>query len=118
MSEQVRLGPVVECLWSVGAPQADGTVLALHAMQRELAADGIPVICLNLDQDQQAARQWLAELPEGVVHVLAGPLGAVERPVALPVVRVLDGAGVVRYVRVGWQPSYADVVAEVRRLAE
>ena len=117
-SETTRAAVTVECLWSTGGPGAFATLEALRDVQRQLAEDGVRVVCLNLDRDAHLARRVIDRLQPGMTHVLAGPLRTVEKPPRLPIVRVLDAAGVVRRLWIGWRPAYAEAVAEARRLAE
>ena len=116
-SEQVRDRPIIECLWSMETPGFVATLAALHDLQEE-SGDTVRIVCLNMDSNIPSARRLLAELPSGLTHVLAGPLRAVEQPVRLPVVRVLDSQGTIRRLWVGWRASYDYALRETRRLAD
>jgi hypothetical protein len=114
-SEAVRSGPCVEFLWRTDVPHSFDMLAALQSDRAELAGPEVPVICLNLDQDSTVGRQSIAVLPAGLTHLLAGPIEAVEQPVDLPILRVLDRDGRIVRVWVGWQPSCAEALAEARR---
>ncbi len=118
LSSEHALGrPVLELWWRSDDPLAARMLTALHEVQAELAPRGIVVQCLNLDPDTPLAQRLRDDLPPGPVHVLAAPLARVDTPPALPMLRLLDHAGVVRRVWFGWPATLEEPLAEARRLA-
>ena len=117
-SESVRRHACLELLWRTDEPRSLAELAQLQAARDELGDSEIPVICLNLDQDTSAARRSIAQLPAGPTHILAGPIAAVEQPVNLPILRVLDGDGKIVRVWIGWQPSCVEAFVEARRCGQ
>ncbi len=106
--EDLRNGVVIECFWSADA--APG-LLALQSWRQTQAAmprGAVTLLCCNLDRDPMRARAAIAACGDDLRHVLAAPLLQVETVPELPVVRVIDAAGIVRGVWVGWQPDYLE----------
>ncbi len=118
VSERLRDGVTIECLWSVQSPWTFNVLDVLRGLQTRLAGRPVNLLCLNVDVNVQLAREVIGALSPGQTHVLAGSLLAVDRPPRLPVVRVLDRQGVIRRIWIGWQPSYTAAVDEALRLLE
>jgi len=114
-SETVRRHACVELLWRTDDRRSIAELARLQAARDELGGSEIPVICLNLDQDTSVARRSIAQLPAGPTHILAGPIAAVEQPINLPILRVLDGDGKIVRMWIGWQPSWVEAFVEARR---
>jgi hypothetical protein len=115
-SAAVRSGACVEFLWRTDTPHSFATLADLLAARHAQAGADVPVICLNLDQDSTLARRAITQLPPGLTHVLAGPMYAVEQPVELPILRILDRDGTIVRIWIGCQPSCTEALAEARRL--
>lgn len=105
-SEAARTGVVVECFWSAETTWGLRVLEPMRRLQTELTSRRVTVLCYNMDQEVERARQAIARCGRGLRHVLGGPLREVEALPALPIVRVLDQAGIVRGVWIGWQPAY------------
>ncbi|MGD8450598.1 MAG: hypothetical protein PVJ57_02170 [Phycisphaerae bacterium] len=108
--------PVIEFVWSTSDPNVFATLAAVDKLRSAVADPSIRIVCLNVDANVALVRRMQPCLPTGVEHVLAGPLRSVDNPPQLPVLRVLDGAGFIRQIWLGWQPDYADVAARAREL--
>lgn len=108
-SEQTRKGVVIECFWSGVSEPSIRALESLRRLQAELTNPNRPVhvLCYNLDRDIEAARRAIERCGGGLTQILGGPLAEAESLPALPVVRVVDGAGIVRGLWIGWDPAYA-----------
>lgn len=105
--ETVRRGAVIECFWSSGLPAGLHVLDVARQLQAELPDYlAVRVLCYNVDRDTARAQQAIARCGSGLTHLLAWPLWEVETLPELPIVRVLDTAGIVRGIWIGWRPAY------------
>jgi hypothetical protein len=104
--EDVRRGVVIECYWSSASVWGLRALPALVDLRARKTPDPVAMVFLNVDRDFARACRAIAYCGGGLEHLPGGSLHAVERFPRLPIVRVVDGAGVVRGVWVGWEPEY------------
>jgi len=116
-SENLRGRVVIECYWSAESLWGLRSLESFRRTARAVAAQSVTVLCLNMDFDLPRARLVVERCGVGLSHVMAGPLQDVEGLSEWPVVRVVDQAGVVRGLWVGWQPDYAAAAELARTLA-
>lgn len=117
-SEQVRTGPVIECFWSAEAIWGLRALEPLRRLQAEREPWPPKILCYNMDEDLALARRAVARCGTGLTQLIAGPLQTVEALSEFPIVRVVDGRGLVREIWIGWQPDYAAARDLARRLTE
>jgi hypothetical protein len=104
-SEALRQGVVIECFWSAESTWGLRALESFRQTQARVPA-GVRVVCYNMDSDPVLAARAIQHCGAGLTHVLAGPLQDSEGLTEFPVVRVLDGRGIVRDLSIGWQPEY------------
>lgn len=117
-SEATRQGVVIECFWSAESVWGLRMLESVRRLQNERGVQPLRIICYNIDFDVQLARQAIERCGSGLTHILGGPLQDVERLPESPVLRVVDAAGIVRGIWVGWQWAYTDARDLARKLAE
>ncbi len=97
---------VIECFWSGESVWGLRVLEPMRRLLAELPPQRVRLICYNMDREVERAREVIQRCGGGLTQILGGPLLEVETLPELPVVRVLDGGGIVRDVWIGWQPSY------------
>jgi hypothetical protein len=117
-SETLRRGVVIEVFWSAVDEWGPRTLEAIRALRPAPGRPAVPVLAYNADQNAVLARQAIALYGQGVTNLLAATLLDIEHVPELPIVRVLDRAGVVRGLWIGWQPDFSEVMRTAERLAE
>lgn len=124
-SAELRSTACIEFFWSV---KSEGSLRSFEALRRAQAefsaqpindpgasqpaamAPKVRIVCINLDNDVEAASQAARTVGAGLTHVLAGARAG-EIPAAhLPVWRVVDPAGEIRRVDFGWRARATDLV--------
>lgn len=102
-SEQFAGTPRLELFWRSGDADSVRMLATVRAWQAEDEAR--QAVCLNLDGDPAAAARAIERCGGGLRHVLAAPLAADVLPGRLPLLRMIDGEGVVRRLSWGWRPT-------------
>lgn len=126
--EHARPGVTIELYWAGESVASLRALESIRRLQAALTHPEIRVLCFNLDAAPETARALIAQCggpgqatgrqpPQPLTHLLGGPLREVETFPELPVVRVLDRAGIVRDLWLGWHPDYAPARELAERLA-
>lgn len=107
-SESLRSQPCLECFWTSDSLVCLRTMEILRGLRRRVPAEGLNIVCLNMDADLVAARRAISLAGRGLTHVLSGPPVGGQVPRELPVLRLLDRNSRILRIWIGWQPSLAD----------
>ncbi len=105
ISEQQRPGGCVEAFWSVESPESLRLLLQIRQARPEVRSTAKWVF-VNVDSDVVSAQRVSRELLDGFVSVFSGPPLGGEALRELPIVRVLDGDGVIQRIHFGWRPDF------------
>lgn len=108
-SEPLRDRPMLEVYWSVKSPPSMRALETARRAQRELG-DLARVVCINVDNDLDAARAAARKCGMEENVVLGG--GALLPPASrtLPVARLIGEQGRVVAIWFDWQPRLAELV--------
>ncbi|MCG3127445.1 MAG: hypothetical protein CHACPFDD_02305 [Phycisphaerae bacterium] len=109
-SAEFRARPTVELFWSADSLWGLRALESARKLQQGLGERPVRVICLNMDKDHARAARAIDACGAGLTHVLAESLSLTEPPMDFPTLRLIDAAGMIRYVYVGWRPDYTDLL--------
>ncbi len=118
ISEHVRVGVTVEFFWAADQPDSVRALDAFRQLHAHLHRGPITFIAYNLDINPARAQQALALCHDRFTHIVAGPLQLAAPLPELPIVRVVDAAGIVRGLWLGWQPNYQSAATLAADLAD
>ena len=91
----------------------------LDDMAKRLRGDGVEVLAVSIDQERANLVQFLKARPRWSLTIAHDPQGAIAdrlAPEKMPTSYIIDRAGTIRYVNVGFEPADAAVIE--RRLVD
>jgi hypothetical protein len=110
-SESTRDRPSLECFWRSDDLGSLRMMQTLGRLREQFPQDALRIVCINMDQESQAARR-AADLCAGdLLHVFAGPPVGADLPTELPVCRLVAEDGRIVRVFVGWRHSLVGELA-------
>lgn len=109
-SAELRDRPTVELFWSADSLWGLRALESARKLQLGLGERPVRVICLNMDKDHARATRAIDACGAGLTHVLAESLSLTEPAMDFPTLRLIDAAGMIRFVHVGWRPDYSDLL--------
>jgi len=98
--------------WASWCPPCLSSLPQLEALRRELPADRVQIVAVNLDKEPAKARQFLAQHPIGYPSG-SDPQGRTPESYGLetmPTSYLIDSQGVVRYVHEGFRKGDIDEI--------
>lgn len=114
-SESTRDRPSLECFWRSDDLGSLRMMQTLGRLREHFPQDALRIVCINMDQESQAARRAADLCAGGFLHVFAGPPVGADLPAELPVCRLIEKDGRIVRVFVGWRYSLVEEVAAVVR---
>jgi cytochrome c biogenesis protein CcmG, thiol:disulfide interchange protein DsbE len=117
-----RKGKVVLLdIWASWCVPCKDELPVLDELARRLRGDGVEIIAVSIDEDRNAAEQFLKSRKRWALTLAHDPAGAVPdrlQPPKMPTSYLIDRQGVLRRVNAGYQPGdEARLEAELRALA-
>ena len=117
-----RKGKVVLLdIWASWCVPCKDELPALDEMARRLRSEGVEIIAVSIDEDRNAAEQFLKSRKRWALTLAHDPAGAVPdrlQPPKMPTSYLIDRQGVLRRVNAGYEPGdEARLEAELRALA-
>lgn len=114
-AEALRDRLVVEASWSAESIDSLRQFEVLRGASRDLPAEALRIVCINVDADIDSARRAARSCGAGLAHVFAGPALTPRDPALLPTMRLIGRDGIVRAVWYGWQPRIVEALREQLR---
>jgi thiol-disulfide isomerase/thioredoxin len=97
-------------IWASWCAPCKEELPALNEMAGRLAARGIEIVAISVDEDRQAAETFLKKHKRWSLTLAHDPAGSVPsslNPPKMPTSYIIDGDGIVRHVNAGYQAGDA-----------
>jgi cytochrome c biogenesis protein CcmG/thiol:disulfide interchange protein DsbE len=108
-------------IWASWCVPCKDEMPTLDEMARRLRGKGVEIIAVSIDEDRAAAEQFLKRRKRWSLTVAHDPAGALPdrlQPPKMPTSYVIDRAGILRHVNVGFEPADARrIEAQLSELA-
>lgn len=106
-------------LWASWCPPCKEELPVLDQMARRLAAEGVVIVAVSVDEDRAAARAFAERRGDWALTLAHAPQVAEElQPPKMPSSYLIDRTGTLRYMNAGYEPGDAALLeARLRELA-
>jgi thiol-disulfide isomerase/thioredoxin len=107
--QQLRGAPLWVDFWASWCDSCAVSFAFLDGLEREFAAQGLKVLAINLDEDREAAEEFLAQHPVGFQLALDASGDCPRRfgVAGMPAAYLIDREGRIRQEHLGFRPSDA-----------